>query len=365
MTRRTFWRLTAAGAWSEAALAQRALPQGPFPPDMVWLNANENPEGPPRVSLDAIARIAPQCGRYGFFQFRDLDRAVAAAENTDPGWIVCGSGSTEVLNAAVAAFTSDTQPLITPDPTFEAPAETARALGRPVVRVPLVETYAADVKRLAAEAGKARGGLVYLCNPNNPTSSLTPQQDVSWLAANLPAGTVLLVDEAYIHFASRQEAPGALAHARQGRDVVITKTFSKIYGMAGLRIGYACGKPELIRRIRSFRNNAISLAGLHAAVAALEAGPGLVAERRARLIEARTALCGWLRERGFRFIEPQANFVMIETQRDAREVGAGLLRRGVAAGRPFPPLDTMLRVTIGTDADMAKFREAFAAVMKT
>lgn len=366
MTRRMFGWVTAVGAGGlcESALAQRALPQGVAPPGTIWLNANENPDGPPRAAIEALTRVAPDCGRYGFQYFRDLDRAIAAADNLDPAFVVSGAGSTEVLNAAVAAFTSDVRPLIAPDPTFEVPAESARALGRPVVTVPLTQAYAADVKRLAAEASKAGGGLIYVCNPNNPTSSMTPRQDVRWLAANLPAGAVLIMDEAYIHFAENFEEMSALEMVREGKDVIVTRTFSKIYGMAGLRIGYACGKPELIRRVRAFRNNAISFAGLRAAMAALDAGPSLVAERRARLLNVRSSVCGWLRGQGLEFIEPHASFVMIETRRDAREIGFEMFRRGVAVGRPFPPLTTMLRVTLGTQAEMTKFREIFASVMR-
>jgi histidinol-phosphate aminotransferase len=339
-------------------LAQRALAGRTFPPCTVWLNANENPDGPPQPALQAIAQIAGQAWRYHFQAFRDFYAAVARSERLEPEQVVIGAGSTEVLNLAVLVFTSATRPLIACLPTFEAPAEIAQALGHPCLTVPLTPSYAADVKRMVAEADRAGGGLIYLCNPNNPTSSLTPQQDLAWLAANLPRNTVVLIDEAYLHFVEDCDSRSALAWVREGRNVIVTRTFSKIYGMAGLRVGFACGKPELMRQIRPFRNNVISILSARAVEAALADAPTLIPQRRARLIRIRHDFCDWLRKRNLRYIEPYANFVMIDVG-DARRMAALLARKNVAVGRPFPPLDNMLRVSIGAEADMAKFKEAF------
>jgi histidinol-phosphate aminotransferase len=367
MTRRTFGRRLAlagiaAQAWTEAGLAQRALSGANWSPKTVWLNANENPEGPCRAAVKAMGRVAPESWRYHYPEFRDFYQAIAGSERLEPGQVIVGAGSTEVLNVVVAAFTSPTRPLVTPVPTFEAPAEFARALGHKIVTVPLSDSYGFDVKRLAEEAQRAGAGLIYLCNPNNPTSLLTPKDDVAWLAANLPSDTVLLVDEAYLHFVPDYEQHSALAYVRERRNVVVSRTFSKIYGMAGLRIGFACAKPELIAPLRPFRNNAISVVGLRAALAAVAEGPKLIRERQAKLARTRAAFCEWLRGRNLRYIEPSANFVMIETGADARELGMAMLRKEVAVGRPFPPLNNLLRVTIGTERDMAKFRKAFLEV---
>jgi len=339
-------------------LAQRALAGRTFPPGTVWLNANENPDGPPRAALHAISRFAGQTWRYHFQAFRDFYAAVARSERLEPEQIVVGAGSTEVLNLAVLVFTSATRPLITCHPTFEAPAETAQALGRPCLTVPLTPSYAADVKRLAAEADRAGGGLIYLCNPNNPTSSLTPTEHLAWLVSNLPRDTVALIDEAYLHFVEDCDSRSALAWVRQGRNVIVARTFSKIYGMAGLRVGFACGKPELIRRIRPFRNNVISILSARAVEAALAEAPSILPQRRARLIRIRSDLCAWLRSRNLRYIEPYANFVMIDVG-DARRLAELLAQKNIAVGRPFPPLDNLLRVSIGSQSDMARFKQAF------
>jgi histidinol-phosphate aminotransferase len=360
ISRRNFARVAggaaAARLFTECAFAQRAAVQfANLPPDMVWLNANENPNGPPPSAIRAAAEALPTTGRYRFQEFRPFYAAVARSQGLDAGQVVVGNGSTEVLNWAVLAFASPSRPLVAMHPTFEGPLEMARALNCPVVRVPLDAAYAADVEAMAAEARKAGAGLVYLCNPNNPTAAVTPAARVAWLAENLPSGAVLLVDEAYIEFA---DTSSALELVRQGRNVVVTRTFSKIYGMAGMRVGFGCGSPALIGRMAAYRNSVISIVSAQAATAAL-ADAAVVPARRAALLKTRSALCDWLRARNLRFIEPHANFIMIDVGRPSSEFNARMPPLGVAPGRPFPPLDKMLRVTIGTDAEMAKFREVF------
>ncbi len=347
----------------EVILAQRALSLQNWSSDTVWLNANENPEGPPPAALEAMQRIALQTWRYHFPAFRDFYANVARSEQLAPEQIVVGAGSTEVLNLAVLIFTSPSRPLITADPTFEAPAEIASALGRPCIPVPLTPAYAADVKRMVEEAERAGGGLIYLCNPNNPTSSMTPREDLAWMVANLPRNTVALIDEAYLHFVDSYESESALRWVREDREVIVTRTFSKIYGMAGLRVGFACGRPDLVGRLRPFRNSVISILSARAVEAALAGAPKTIAQRRARLTRIRGELCEWLDKRKLRYIKPYANFIMIEVGPNVRQIAAALARKDIAVGRPFPPLNTMMRVTIGAERDMARFQEAFAEVI--
>ncbi len=369
LTRRAFAaRLGGAAAVGrmlpEMAYAQRAAIQGDLPKDMVWLNANENPAGPPKVSIQAMIDVLPTTGRYHYQEYRDFYAAVAASEDLQPDQVLIGAGSSEVLHAAIDAFTSPARPLIAIEPTYEGPIDVARALNRQVIRVPLASNYGADVRKLVDEARKAGGGLLYLCNPNNPTSAVTSKGDIAWLVENLPPNTLALIDEAYIHFGETPDLESALRHVRQGKDVVVTRTFSKIYGMAGLRAGFACGRSDLIRQMAPFRNNVISIVAARAVLAALADSKNILAERKAALLKTRHELCGWLRDRKIGFIEPQANFLMIDVGRDAREFITAMPPMGVAVGRPFPPLNNMLRVSIGTDADMQKFRDVFWKVYK-
>ena len=352
-------------AMSEAAFAQRAVVRaGDLPTDMVWLNANENPAGPPQVAIDAMREVLPLAGRYHYNEFAQIETAIAASEELSLNQMITGAGSTEVLHSAVDLYTSPTRPLISVTPAYEGPIELARAFGHPVVLTKLRPDYTADVKLLAEAADKAKGGLIYLCNPNNPTSACVKSGDVDWLVNNLPANTMLLVDEAYIHFVESPDVKSALPYVRQGKNVIVARTFSKIYGMAGLRVGFAAAKPEIIERFAPLKNNVISYVSAKAAVAALKDANTIVPERRAKLAKTRRDLCAWLKERGVKYIEPNANFMMIDTGRNAREFITKMPKMGVAPGRPFPPLDNMLRVSIGTDADMAKFREVFWKIYK-
>ena len=134
-------------------------------------------------------------------------------------------------------------------------------------------------------------------------------------------------------------------------------------GMAGLRVGYIAGRPDLIARMAPYRNNVISIVSVRAVLAALDLGPKMLEERKAKIVHTRNELCAWMSEKNIKFVPPQANFVMIETGRDAKQMQAAMLAKGVAIGRSFPPLTTMMRVSIGTDAEMAKFRKAFTEVM--
>ena len=369
LTRRAFgmrlgFAAAASGGFHEMAYAQRAAVGFTIPKDVVWLNGNEFPAGPPASVIRAMTDVIPTSNRYHYQEFGDFYAALARSEDLSREQIIVGAGSSECLHAAIEAFSSATRPLITVSPTYEAPPEIARASGRQVINVPLTAPhYTADVRKLVAAADKAGGGLIYLCNPNNPTSTVTPKADVAWMVANLPSNTILLLDEAYMHFADSPEMETGLTYVRQGKDVVVTRTFSKIYGMAGLRAGFAAARPDLIKKMEPFRNNVISIVTARAVFAAI-GEKKMIAERKSSLGRTRSELCSWLGGKGIAYIEPQANFVMIDVRRDTREFGRDMAQKGVAVGRPFPPLDHLLRVTIGTDAEMAKFRDAFLSTYK-
>jgi histidinol-phosphate/aromatic aminotransferase/cobyric acid decarboxylase-like protein len=232
-----------------------------------------------------------------------------------------------------------------------------------VIETPLNSKMAPDVRRMVAEAEKAGGGLIYVVNPNNPTSTITTSDDMSWLVANLPKNTNVLVDEAYIHYATSPEISSSFHFVKEGKNVIVARTFSKIYGMAGLRVGYVAAPAELITRMAPYRNNVISIVSVRAVLAAFELGPKMLEERKAKIVHTRDELCSWMTQKNIKFIPPQANFVMIETGRDAGDVQSAMLEKGVAIGRRFPPLTTMIRVSIGTDTEMAKFRKVFTEVM--
>ncbi len=352
-----------AAGLTEAAFAQRAAVPGAAPADTVWINGNEFPEGPPQASIDAMAKIIGGSNRYHYQEFPAFYEALAASQGLKADQVLVGAGSSEILHAAIETFTSPKLPLITLNPTYEAAPELAKYKGYPVIMTPPNSRMAPDVHRMAAEAEKAGGGLIYICNPNNPTSAITTSDEIAWLIANLPKNTYVLVDEAYLHYATSPEVSSSFQYVKEGKNVVVARTFSKIYGMAGLRVGYAAAPAELIARMEPYRNNVISIVSVRAVKAALDLGPKLLEERKAKIVHTRDELCTWLAAKNYKFIPPQANFIMIETGREAKEMQAALLARGVAIGRPFPALNHMIRVSIGTDAEMAKFRHAFSEVM--
>jgi histidinol-phosphate aminotransferase len=361
-TRRGFAAVAAAG-FTEFAFAQRANVAGPAPADTVWLNANEFPEGHPPAVLQAIQRVVAETNRYHYREFDDFYKAVGASEKLDANQVLIGSGSTEVLHNVVEVFTSPTRPFITGWPTFEAMPELTAIKGHAVVKIPLRADYTPDVKKLVAEADKAGGGVIHICNPNNPTASVTNKQDLAWLVANLPPKTFLLVDEAYLHFCTSPDVESAMKYVRDGKDVIVTRTFSKIYGMAGLRAGFVAARPDVIQKLAPYRNNVISIVAVRAILAAFDLGPKFIDERRDRNASIRSETTAWLRSKNVKFIEPHSNFMMVDVRRNVKEVAPQMLAKGVAVGRAFPPYDSMMRVSIGTASDMAKFRNVLAEVM--
>jgi histidinol-phosphate aminotransferase len=363
ITRRGFGGLALLGLAAETAFAQHAAVQGAVPADTVWLNANENPEGPPVESREAIAKAIDEAGRYNHRAFPQMVEMLAESVRVKPEEVIVGAGSTEVLHCAIDAFVAKDRPLITVWPTWEMTRDVAESSGRPVIKVPLTPKWSADVERLAAEAKKAGGGVIHMGNPNNPTSSITPRAELRWLAEHLPAGTVLVIDEAYIQFADAQAIESGIEYVREGRSVVATRTFSKLYGMAGVRVGFGCAREDLVGKMQPFRNNVISILGARAAIAATRLGSGFVNERRERRNQLRTSLCRWLDEKRFRYIPPQANFVLIDIRRPVQDVIPQMLAQGVAVGRRFDTLDNWMRVAIGTPAEMEKFRGAFERVL--
>ena len=349
---------------SESALAQAAR-ANMAATQPVWLDSNENPAGPPRAAIDAVIRSAPDAWRYAFEQQMDLAGAIAAREKLTPAQIVPGVGSGDVIAAAICAFTSASLPMITASPSYDIVVSFARRLGRKVVEIPLTREWAYPVRELAAATEKSGGGFIYLCNPNNPTSSLTSREDIHWLSTHLPANTVLFVDEAYLEFVDPARIDSAVRHVRDGLPVVVSRTFSKIFGMAGLRMGYGCAGAEHAAAINNFLTNVVPYPTIHAVNAVLPEIGAMVGVRRLANQQVRDELCAWLRDRDVGFIEPHANFVMIDVRRDAGQFGKEMHDRGIAVGRPFPPLNNYLRVTIGTADNMRRFRKEFESVYRS
>jgi histidinol-phosphate aminotransferase len=366
LSRREFGRLAAlltAGSalpfFNEAALAQDLKAIGNIPPDAIRLHTNENPMGPCPAALESIRRILPQGGQYRFGETTAFVEALAAREGLPTSHILPSAGSSDPLHRAVLAFTSPARPLVVADPGYEAPGRAAQFMGAKVIPVPLGKDHGHDPKAMT-EADPA-AGVIYICNPNNPTGTVTRTEDVDYIVAKKPKGCVVLIDEAYIHFAT--SATSAIPHVAAGKDVIVLRSFSKLYGMAGLRAGAAFARPDLLERVRGYGGlGFLPLSGTVGATASLKE-KNLVPERRQIVADIRQDLAAWLGRRGIAFIPSEANMIMIDCKRPGREVATAMLQHKIAIGRSWPSLPTHVRVTIGTREEMASFKAAFAKVM--
>ena len=368
-SRRTFFQLGAAGSAALAsgilgesffAFSARAasLPPGPFPKDAVIIDANENPLGPCSVAREAISEISPNAGRYDYWMTEDLSKKFAAMEGLKPNYVRAFPGSGEPLHYSVLAFTSPTKSYVTADPGYEAGMYAAKISGAKVVKTPLTSTYAHDVKAMLATAPDA--GLFYVCTPNNPTGTLTPHSDIEYLLENKAKGSIVLVDEAYIHFS---DGTTALDLVRADKDLVVLRTFSKIYGMAGLRCGLAIGRPDLLAKISNYSGwNSLPVTAVAAALTSLD-DKTLVPERKRINAGIRGETFAWLDRNGYSYVPSVSNCFMLDTKRPTKEVIDAMAARNVYIGRAWPAWPTHVRITVGTQAEMQRFQAAFKEAM--
>jgi len=361
-SRRSFLQLSAAAATfrivTEPMLAAAARVRQPFTKDGVMIDSNENPLGPSQSARDAISAIIPLGGRYLDNLTEDLAHNFAQLEGLNPDCVQIFPGSSPALRFTVVAFTSPQKSYVTADPGYEAGMMAAAATEARVVKVPLTKTYAHDVKAMLAAAPDA--GLFYMCNPNNPTGTLTPHTDLEYLVANKPKGSVVMVDEAYIHFC---DAPSTLDFVKAGKDVVVLRTFSKTYGMAGLRCGFAIARPELLDQITERSGwNFMPVTAVAAASASLK-DPGLIPERRRINATVRQETFQWLDRNGYSYIPSESNCFMLDTKRPGKQVIDAMAQQKVFIGRIWPIMPTCVRITVGTAEEMAQFQSALQKVM--
>jgi histidinol-phosphate aminotransferase len=370
-SRRNFGRiLTLAGAgaaslpfYNEAALAQGLSMLKDMPADAVKINANENPMGPCPQAADAIQSVVQRGGRYMYEETFGFTETLANVEGVkfsmDPGasYVMPFAGSSDPLHRAVLAYTSPTKSLVMGAPGYEAGRVAAKFIGAKIVEVPLTSDYRHDVKAMVKDSN---AGLIYICNPNNPTGTITPKEDIEWLVANKPAGSVILLDEAYIHI-SKSAVAGSYLVA-QDKDVIILRTFSKLYGMAGLRAGAALGRPDLLAKMRPYGAGALPVTGMVGANASLKVKT-LVAERRKIIGDIREETFAFLEKNNIKYVPSESNKFMMDVKRPGKEFYQAMAKEKVYIGRTWPEWPTYVRVTVGTRDEMAKFKAATLKVM--
>jgi histidinol-phosphate aminotransferase len=336
---------------------------GPLDDGIVTISMNENPLGPPQSALDAIAKTAAVGNRYHGDLIQTTVSTAIDLFGMRRGYVGLFPGSAGALNLALMSNIGPGKALVYGDPSYEQAPGVADIVGAPKFGVKLTSTYAHDVRKMVAATPHA--GAYYIVNPNNPTGTMTPKQDIVWLLKNKPAGSVVIVDEAYHHFSDGESCIDLVA---KDEDIIVTRTFSKIYGMAGLRAGLVFARPEYFQKFRAIAPYAPSLASVSIASAAAANAALLDSElvplRRKINADNRSETLEFLTKRGYAVIPgSQANFFMVDTKRPGGEFQSAMLGENVMIGRTWNSMPTYVRVSVGTRSEMAKFQAAFVKCM--
>ena len=299
--------------------------------------------------------------RYPDVHNDELIDALSKLNGVNRDQIVLGDGSSEILKLCAETFTGPTRGnLVAADPTFEALLNYASINGGEVVKVPLTSSFSHDLAKMSAAA---KDGLIYICNPNNPTASITPKNELREFIAKTPRQTMILVDEAYFHYADSPNYESVIPMVKDHPNLIVARTFSKIYGMAGLRCGYCVAQNETIERIRPHQMwDSVNCMALAAAVASLN-DPDQVANGKRLNSEAKTFVTAAIEKMGYKQIPSQANFIMFDVKRPVVPLIKALKERNVQVGRLFPALPNHMRLTIGKKTEMEVFLSAFRQVV--
>jgi histidinol-phosphate aminotransferase len=336
--------------------------------DAVRLNSNENPLGPSRRALEAIEGAFAYAGRYpmnakpGMADFRTV---VAKQHGLKMGNVALGAGSGEILHSAVKAFTNGTRGLVAGVPTFEAPVRLAKNLEVPVSEVPVDSAGRLDLEKMIAASTGA--GLVFVCNPNNPTGGVQPSAAITDLVGRITQAspdTVILIDEAYHEYVTSPSYATAVPLITRHPNVIVARTMSKLYGMAGLRLGYAVGEAKTLSRLSRwnmpYNANAAAVA---AAVVSIQ-DDAQIERERARNTEVRKYTTDFFRSAGFQTTDSEANFLWVEVRQPAKAFREACAKQGILVGRDFPPFEkTHCRISLGTMDEMKRAVGVFRSVL--
>jgi histidinol-phosphate aminotransferase len=344
----------------------------PAPPpgiDEIRISSNENPLGPGKTVLDAILGEFPEAGRYPFNSTPNetkLVETIASVNKAKPENVVVGAGSQEILKTSVRAFTSPFRPLVTGAPTFENCTGLCRRLGHPVHEVKVDSQFRINLEEMLTVVRGA--GMVFLNNPNNPTATVHSAKAVQNFVERvrrISPDTVILIDEAYHDYVTDPNYQTAIPLALSTPNVFVARTFSKAYGMAGMRIGYAIGEADTIKplaRLKMPYN--VSVFGIAAAIAALN-DPKHIEQERARNTQVRAFTVKAFEELGCKATASEGNFIFVDIGRPAREFRDACANQWVSVGRDFPPYEhSHVRVSIGTMAEMQRATTVFREVLR-
>ncbi len=326
-------------------------------PEMVRISSNENPMGPCKEALESLAKVAPKAWRYSpVGDDQDFIKTAAGIEDVPETHIMAFAGSSDPLHRCQCAFTSPSHSWTMGDPGYGAGAPAF--IGSKLNQVPLRPDFSHDGEAMIKADPEA--GAYYVCNPNNPSGTLTARKDIEYLLANKKKEAVVVIDEAYIHFSERAQPSSDLV--AQGKDVIVLRTFSKVYGMAGFRAGFAMGRPDLLARLRPYGAGMQPVLGLTAATASMKV-KSLVAERRALNKQIRENTFEFLEKKNIKCVASETNFFMMEVNRPGQEFAQAMAANKVMIGRIWKAWPTKVRVTVGTQEEMLKFQAAVSKIM--
>ena len=330
---------------------------------LVKLDQNENPNPPSARVAKAVMEALDQGHRYPR-NLQNLLDALAKAHGVLRSNILVAAGSGELLRSTVLAFVTKERPLVAGLPTFETSTRTAKTHALPVREIPVDGSLRLDLS--AMERAAVGAGLLFFCNPNNPTGTTWPSRDVEAMTdrlAKISPETITLIDEAYAQFVESKDYWSLAAHAARQPQLLVTRTFSKAYGLAGLRVGYAVGHADTIARLRHFTTSgSLPVTSVAAALAALE-DDALVRSQIADNHKNRASIAKVFRELGCTVLEADANFILVDIKRSPEKFQADCQAQGVSVGRAFPGLRTHSRISIGTSDEMTRAAEVFRKVL--
>jgi histidinol-phosphate aminotransferase len=330
---------------------------------MAKLANNENNFGIPPSVMKAMTDHWKYAGRYGY-PGAGVAQAIAEYDGVKPENVMITHGSGEVLSIIGTALLQGGKKVVGVDPTYGSVYSHASNIKAEAIRIPLTKDYRQPIDQIIEATNKHKNelGFVYICNPNNPTGVIVKKQEIKQLLDAIPATMPVLIDEAYHHYVDDPDYATAMPYVNEGRQVIVARTFSKIAGMAALRIGYAVGPTELLQKMRIYQGGAINVLAQYGAVAALK-DKAAMADVKGKTIALREKTSKALKDLGYEVIPSQTNFFMVGLRREVQPVIQAFRDEGVLVGRPFPPMTQHLRVSVGTGEEMERFLTAFKKIM--
>ncbi|MSO98854.1 MAG: histidinol-phosphate aminotransferase family protein [Rhodospirillaceae bacterium] len=329
---------------------------------MLRLSANENPYGPSESAKQAMMAAMADGWMYATEESGKLAKLIAEREGLAPENVLITEGSAEVLRIASLIYGSNGSEMIAARPTFEQGPDYAEKAGGRLMWVDLDKDMKHD---LAGMEGRITGktGLIYVCNPNNPTATLLPAKDLRSFLGAVSSRAMVLVDEAYIDLVDDPAGSAMVDQVKAGKNVIIARTFSKIHGMAGLRLGFALARPDIVKRMGELRMSVPNKMGLVAGLASYQDKEFMTSSRK-NVRACMEMVSKTLDELGVKYTKSQANFLMFDTGKPWREFFTAMRQKNISVGRPFPPYDNWCRVSMGRLEQMPQFVDALRGYFK-